>query len=134
MASWSGNSQFASSTSTSASLTVTGTVSPTPTLVLSAPSTATTGQNVRLTLTTFNPNSAPLNANIAIQITGPGNYVILDVVPVKALTGESITYYDWTVPNQAGAYSVTVGYFPNSGTYDSATIQVTAMAPPMNSD
>ena len=74
----------------------------------------------------FDPSSTPLNANVTIQIIGPGNYVLFDVVRVKVTANsESTGYYDWTVPNSAGVYSVTVGLLPTEPTaFDSSTIQV----------
>ena len=40
-------------------------------------------QTVTLSITVFNPASSALNANVTIEITGPNNYVLFDVVPVK---------------------------------------------------
>lgn len=124
-ASWSGNNQLAGSTSSPAPLTVTGIVTLTPTLLLSVPSTASRGRLVSLSITVFNPTSPALNANVTVQITGPSNYVYFDVVQVHvAASLQLTTYYDWTVPNQAGTYSVTVGLLSaNPGGIDTATIQ-----------
>jgi len=122
---WSGNSQLAGSASASASLTVTGTVTPTPTLLLSIPSSASRGQFVTLSITVFNPTSSPLNANVTVQITGPSNYVSFDVIQIQVgASSQLTTYYDWTVPNQSGAYSVTVGLLQaRPGGIDTGTIQ-----------
>ena len=126
MSSWSGNDQLAGSTSSSASLTVTGAATPTPTLLLTSPATASRGQTVGLQITIFNPTSMPLNANVTIQITGTSNYVMFDVIQVK-VTGnsQSTAYYDWTVPNSTGTYSVSAGLLPSEpSAFDKATIQV----------
>ena len=125
MASWSGNDQFAGSASSSLSLTVTGTVTPTPTLLLSVPSTASRGQSITLSITVFNPTSSPLNANVTVQITGPGSYVSFDVIQVQvAASSQLTTYYDWTVPNQPGTYNVTVGLLSTKpGGTDTGTIR-----------
>jgi len=124
-ASWSGNSQLAGSTSSPASLTVTGSVQPTPTVLLYAPSTASRGQTVTMSITVFNPTSSPLNANVTVQITGPSNYVSFDVIQIQVgASSQLTTYYDWTVPNQSGAYSVTVGLLQaRPGGIDTGTIQ-----------
>ena len=124
-ASWNGNSQLAGSTSSPVSLAVTGSVTPTPTLLLFAPSTAAQGQLVTLSITVFNPTSSPLNENITVQITGPSNYVSFDVIQIQVgASSQSTTYYDWTVPNQSGAYSVTVGLLQaRPGGIDTGTIQ-----------
>jgi hypothetical protein len=124
-ASWSGNDQFAGSTSSPASLTVTGTVTPTPTLLLSVPSSASRGQSITLSITIFNPTSSPLNANVTVQITGPGNYVSFDVIQVQvAASSQLTTYYDWTVPNQPGTYNVTVGLLSTKpGGTDTGTVR-----------
>jgi len=132
--SWSGNSQYAGSASTSASLTVTGTATPIPTLLLSAPSSASRGQSVTLSIAVFNPTGSLLNANVTVQITGPGNYVSFDVIQVRVAASSQLTsYYDWTAPNQPGTYNVTVGLLSTQpgGTdtgairYVTGTIQVT---------
>lgn len=124
-ASWSGNSQFAGSTSSSVSLTVTGTVTPTPTLLLSNPSTASQGQTVTLSITVFNPTSSALNGNVTVQITGPGNYVSFVVIQVQvAASSQVTTYYDWTVPSQAGTYTVNVGLLSTKpGGTDTGTVR-----------
>jgi hypothetical protein len=68
----------------------------------------------------------PLNANVTIQIIGPGNYVTFDVIQVKVTANsESTGYYDWTVPNQSGVYTVTVELLsPKPSAFDTTTIQV----------
>jgi hypothetical protein len=128
--SWSGNNQFAGSTSPPTSLTVTGSVSPNPTVLLTSPGAASIGQTVTMLITVFNPTSAPLNANVTIQITGPNSYVLFDVVQLTVSpSSQGAKYYDWTVPNQSGSYMVTVGLLPTGGAYDSTTIQVVSQAP-----
>jgi len=124
-ASWSGNGQFAGSTSSPVSLTVIGSVTPTPTLLLFAPSTVSRSQLVTLSITVFNPTSSPLNANVTVQITGPSNYVSFDVIQIQVgASSQLTTYFDWTVPNQSGAYSVTVGLLQaRPGGIDTGTIQ-----------
>jgi len=122
--SWSGKNQFAGSTSSPASLTVTGAVAPISTLLLSVPSSASRGQLVTLVITVFNPTSSPLNGNVTVQITGPNNYASFNVVQVQvAASSQSTTYYDWTVPNQSGTYTVTVGLLSAKGGIDTGTIQ-----------
>ena len=126
-ASWSGNSQFKGSTSSPPnSLTVTGTVSKNPTVMLAAPDTGSIGQSVRPSITVFNPTSSPLSTSAKIQITGPNNYVAFDVVQVKVqANSESTYYYDWTAPNQSGAYTVTVDLLSTRApASDTAIIQV----------
>ncbi len=124
--SWDGNNQLAESTSSRASLTVTGVIAPTPTVLLTASATATRNQLVKLRIIVFNPTSMPLNANVTIQIIGPGNYVLFDVVQMKVTANsESTDYYDWAIPNSAGVYTVTVGLLPTEPTaFDTTTIQV----------
>ena len=124
-ASWSGNNQLAGSTSSSIPLTVTGTTTPTPTLLLSNPTTATQGQLITLSVTVFNPTSSPLNANVTVQITGPGNYVSFVVIPVQVAASSQLTsYYDWTVPSQAGTYTVNIGLLSlKPGGVDTGTVQ-----------
>ena len=114
------------STSSAVSATVTGTPPANPTLLLTASTTATQGQSLRLLITVFNPTGPPINANVTIQVTGPGNYVTFDVIQINvAGTSESTAYYDWTVPNQAGTYTVTVGLLPTKPlAFDMATIVV----------
>ena len=126
-ASWSGNSNFAGSQSTQQSLTVTGTVSPTPKVLLSTPTSTPNGQTVTLSVTVFNPTSSALNANVTIQITGPNNYILFDVVHVNVgANSESTGYYDWAVPPQTGTYTVTASLLPTApGGLDTATVQVT---------
>lgn len=125
--SWSGNNQLAPSQSSPASLTVTGSVSSTPTVLLSAPATTPHGQNVTLSVTVFNPASSALNANVTIEITGPNNYVLFDVIQVKVgANSQSTGYYDWAVPIQTGSYTVMVSLLPlTSGGVDVEAIQVT---------
>ena len=127
-ASYGGSSNYAASTSPSVSLTVTGTVNPNPTVLLTAPTSATVGQTVSLEVTVFNPTSALLNANVTVQISGPGNYVSFDVIQVKVqATSESTGYYDWTPPNQTGSYTVTVELLSTRArSSDMAAIQVAA--------
>jgi hypothetical protein len=126
-ASWSGNNQLAPSQSSSASLTVTGSVQPTPTVLLSAPATTPHGQTVTLSIIVFNPASSALNANVTIEITGPNNYVLFDVIQVKVnANSQSTGYYDWATPTQTGSYTVMVGLLPPTvGGVDIETIQVT---------
>jgi hypothetical protein len=68
----------------------------------------------------------PLNANVTIQVIGPGNYVTFDVIQVKVTANsESTGYYDWTVPDQLGVYNVTAGLLPTEPTaFDMITIRV----------
>jgi len=126
-ASWNGNNQFAGSTSTPTSITVTGSVTSSPTILLSAPSTASHGQIVEFSIRVFNPTSTGLTTLVAIQIQGPNNYVLFETVQTNAPSNSySTVYYEWTVPNQFGTYSVSVGLLPNEpGAIDTATIQVT---------
>jgi hypothetical protein len=125
-ASWGGNNQFAGSTSASASLTVTGSVAPSATVLLNAPTAASRGQTVTLSITVFNPTSSVVNENVAVQITGPGNYVSFNVIQVQvAASSQSTAYYDWTIPNQSGAYVIIVSPVPpQSAAYATATVQV----------
>jgi uncharacterized repeat protein (TIGR02543 family) len=125
-AGWAGNSQYAGSTSPSQPLTVTGTATPNPTLLLSAPSTAIHSQSLTLSITVFNPTSTGLPASVSIQITGPNNYVSFDTVQVNVASQSYATvYYDWSVPNQTGQYTVAVGLLPpQPAATDAATIQV----------
>jgi len=126
-ASWNGNGQLAGSASSTASLTVAGIITPSPTLLLTAPSTASRGQVVSLSIIVFNPSSSGLKANVAIEITGPGNYLTFDVIQVNvASSSQSTGYFDWTVPNSSGMYTVTVGLLPpKPAAFDAATIQIT---------
>jgi hypothetical protein len=66
-----------------------------------------------------------LNANVTIQITGPGNYVSFDVIQVQVGASSQLTaYYDWIAPNQAGAYTVTLGLLSTKpGGTDTGTIR-----------
>jgi hypothetical protein len=75
----------------------------------------------------FNPSSSGLKANVAIEITGPGNYLTFDVIQVNvASSSQSTGYFDWTVPNSSGMYTVTVGLLPpKPAAFDAATIQIT---------
>jgi hypothetical protein len=125
-ASWSGSSQLVGSQSAPASLAVTGSVPPTPTVLLSAPANGTDGQTMTLSLTVFNPTSSVLNANLTISITGPGGYTLFDVLPAKVdATSQSKVFYDWAVPNQPGAYTITLGLLPPTPEgVDIETIQV----------
>jgi hypothetical protein len=104
-----------------------GTATCNPTLLLLAPSTGSHGQSVRLLIIVFNPGNSALNANVTIEITGPGNYIAFDVVQLKVgATSQSTAYYDWTTPNQSGTYTVMVGLLPTKpAAFDAATIQVT---------
>jgi kumamolisin len=126
-ASWSGNNQLAGSTSPAQSLTVTGTPTPTPTLLLSAPSSGSPGQPVQLSITVFNPINSPLNGNVMVEITGPSNYVMFDVVQVNvAAASHATAYYVWTAPNQSGTYTATVNLSPSTPSgVSTATIQIT---------
>jgi len=126
-ASWSGNNQLAGSTSPTQSLTVTGTPKPTPTLLLSSPSSGSQGQSVQLSITVFNPTNSLLSANVMVEITGPNNYVMFDVVQVNvAAASQSTAYYVWMAPNQSGTYTATVNLSPSipSGV-STTTIQIT---------
>jgi len=126
LASWSGNNQFAGSSSSAESLSVTGSSPLTPTILFPAPATVQHGQTATFTVTVFNPTSSQLIANVTIQIDGPNNYVLFDVikVPVNA-NSQSSGYYDWAVPTQTGTYTATVSLLPQrlSGV-DTETIQV----------
>jgi hypothetical protein len=127
-ANWSGNTQFAASQSSSASLTVTGSVQPYPTVLLSAPSSVPHGQLVTLSVTVFNPRSQPLTANVTVQIVGPNNYVVFDVLQIRANANSQLTYlYDWAVPSQPGSYTITVSLLPSrtGGGVDTDVVQVT---------
>ena len=125
-ASWSGNNQFAASSSSAESLSVTGSSPLTPTILFPAPATVQHGQTATFTVTVFNPTSSQLIANVTIQIDGPNNYMLFDVikVPVNA-NSQSSGYYDWAVPTQTGTYTATVSLLPQrlSGV-DTETIQV----------
>jgi len=61
-----------------------------------------------------------------VQVTGPSNYILYDLVPVNAAaTSDTTVYYAWTVPNQAGTYTVTVGLLPTGpSAFDTANIVV----------
>jgi hypothetical protein len=85
------------------------------------------GQSVTLTVTVFNPASSALNANVTVEIIGPGNYVSFNVIQVQvAASSQATAYYDWTVPNQPGTYSITIGLLPPTAAgIDIGTIQVT---------
>jgi hypothetical protein len=126
-ASWSGNNQLAPSQSPTASLTVTGSLSPTPTLLLSSPATTPHGQTLTLSLTVFNPASSALNANVTLEITGPNDYVLFDVVQVKVnAKSQSTSYYDWTAPTQTGTYTIMLSLLPSTPNgVDVETLQVT---------
>jgi len=126
-ASWTGNNQFAPSQSGSAALTVTGSALPTPTVLLSSPSTGTAGQRLTLSIMIFNPTNSTLNANATIEITGPNNYVLFDLIQVEVGANLHATgYYDWGVPAQAGAYTVVLSLLsPIPSGADVETIQIT---------
>jgi hypothetical protein len=126
-ASWSGNNQLAPSQSSSASLTVTGSVPPTPTVLLSAPATTPHGQTVTVSITVFNPASSGLNANVTIEITGPNNYALFNVIQVKVgASSQSTGYYAWAVPTQTGSYTIMLDFLlPALGGADTENIQVT---------
>ena len=68
-----------------------------------------------------------MKANVTVEITGPGNYVSFNVIQVQvAASSQATAYYDWTVPNQSGAYSIVIGLLPpTSAGVDTGTIQVT---------
>ena len=125
-ASWGGNTNFAASQSSTQSLMVTGTAQPIPTLLLSSPATTPNGQTVTLQITVFNNATSQLNANVTIEITGPNNYVLFNVIPVQvAASSHSTGYYDWAVPTQTGSYTIMVSMLPPStGGVDLETIQV----------
>lgn len=126
-AGWSGSSQFAGSQGSEESLTVTGSTPSTPTILFPAPATVQHGQTVTLSVDVFNPTSSPLNTNVNIQIVGPNNYVLFDVIQIKVGANSGSTgYYDWAVPTQTGTYTVTLNLVPptRSGV-DTETIQVT---------
>jgi hypothetical protein len=126
-ASWSGNSQLAPSQSSSASLTVTGSPSPTSTVLLSAPATTPHGQTATLFVTVFDSASSALNAKVTIEITGPNNYVLFEVIQVKVgANSQSTGYYDWAVPTQTGTYTIMLSLLPlTPSDVDIETIQVT---------
>jgi hypothetical protein len=96
-------------------------------MLLSLPSTGTEGQVVQMTITVFNPTNSLLNANVTIQITGPNNCVVFDVVQLGVTaTSQGTAYYDWTAPTQPGSYTVTVGLLPpKPNAFDTGTIQIT---------
>lgn len=98
-----------------------------PTVLLSYPASVTHGQTSTLTITVFNPTGTTLNANVAIEITGPNNYVLFDVVQIQVnATSHSAGYYVWIVPAQTGTYTVMLSYLPaETGGVDTETIQVT---------
>lgn len=125
-ASWTGNNQFAPSQSSPEPLAVTGSLSPTPTVLLSAPSTTPHGQTLTLSVTVFNPSSSALQANVTIEITGPGNYLLFDVIQVSvAADSHSTAYYNWAVPSQTGSYTIMLTFLPTmAGGVDIETIQV----------
>ena len=125
-ASWSGNAQYSSAVSSSVSLTVTGTVTPSPNLILLAPATSIQGQIVHLTITVFNPTASTFSTLVTAEITGPGSYVSYETIQVRiASQSETTAYFDWTVPNRSGAYTVTVGLLPpEPDAFDVTTIQV----------
>lgn len=125
-ASWAGNNGLGPSQSPTESLSVTGSVPPTPSVLLSAPSTIFHGQTVTLSVTVFNPTGSALNANVTIEITGPNNYVLFEVMQDKvSANGHSTSYYDWAVPTQTGRYAVTVSLLPATPSVDIENIQVT---------
>lgn len=95
-------------------------------LLLTAPAISSRGQSVRLSITVFNPTDISIATNATVQITGPGNYLSFDLVPVKvAASSETTVYYDWTVANQAGTYTVAVGLLPTGpSAFEMATIVV----------
>ena len=126
-ASWGGNNQYAGSQSSTASLTITGSAQPTPKVLGSVPSTVTHGQPVTISVTVFNPGNSVLNANVTVQVTGPNNYAVFDVIHLQVSAGSQATaYYDWTAPNQTGTYTLTLSLFPPTSTgVDVETIQVT---------
>jgi hypothetical protein len=126
-ASWSGNDRLAGSQSAAASLAVTGSAPPSPTILIDGLATATHDQTLPLSLTVFNPTTSALNANVTIQIAGPGNYTLFNVINAKVdATSQSTVSYDWAVPNQPGAYTITLGLLPPTpGGVDVETIQVT---------
>jgi hypothetical protein len=79
-----------------------------------------------MTITVFNPTNSVLNANVTMQITGPNNYVVFDVIQVVTATSQATTYYDWTAPNQSGTYTATISFLPLKPTaFDTETIQIT---------
>jgi len=105
---------------------VTGTAQPIPTLLLSSPATTPNGQTVTLQITVFNNATSQLNSNVTIEITGPNNYVLFNVIQVQAAASSHSTgYYDWAVPTQTGSYTIMVSMLPPStGGVDVETIQV----------
>ena len=101
-------------------------MSQTPTVFLAAPTNTVDGQIVTLSITVFNSANSPLNATVTLQITGPNNYLLFDVVQVKVNANSAATaYYDWAVPSKAGTYTVIAGFLPPSvGGADLEIVQV----------
>lgn len=125
-ASWGGDSQLAGATSSVSPWAITGTPAPSILVLLTAPATASQGQSVTLSVTVFNPTSISIAMSATVQVTGPSNYLLYDLVPVNATaTSDTTAYYTWTVPNQAGTYTVTVGLLPTGpSAFDTANIVV----------
>ena len=125
-ASWTGNNQLAASQSSPESLTVTGSASPTPTVFLSSPATTPHGQLLTLSVTVFNPTGSTLNANVSLEITGPNNYMLFDVIHVNSnANSQTTSYYDWAVPTQTGSYTIMLAFMPPTlGGVDYEAIQV----------
>jgi len=95
--------------------TVTGSMPLIATVLLSSPATTPDGQTVTLSLTVFNPGGSALNANVTLEITGPNNYVLFDVIQVEVgANSQSSGYYDWAVPSQAGSYTIMLSLRPPS--------------------
>jgi hypothetical protein len=107
-------------------VTTTVTVAPSVTLLLTVPPSAARSQIIHMQLTVFNPLSATLDSQAAITILGPSNYIYFDVFQLNVPASTSYTaYYDWTPPNQAGSYTVSVGLLPpQPAAFDTATISV----------
>jgi hypothetical protein len=126
-ASWNGNNQLAPSQSSPQPLTVTGSAAPTPTVLLASPATTPHGQTLTLSIVVFNPGSSALDSNVAIQIAGPNNYVLFDVIQVNVpANSQSTGYYDWMVPAQTGTYTITLSLLPQTiSGVDTETIHVT---------
>jgi len=107
-------------------MAVVETPTPSPTLLLSAPSSESQGQRAQLSITAFNPTNSPFNAKVMIEIMGPNNYLMFDVVQVNvAAASQSTLYYVWSAPNQSGTYSVSVSLAPPTPSgFSTATVQI----------
>ena len=106
-------------------LRVIGTL-PTTSLLLVAPQAVSRGAVADLSVTVFNPAGSSLSTQITIQVLGPNGYVFFDTVNVQVAGNSQTTIlYDWTAPNQAGAYTIVTQTLPSQpGAYDSSTTTV----------